>query len=133
MSLLFHYLLSIPGSPDQKHDVLTDILGYESDKLTDGYKEYEKKLRIAERYHNPLPSLPKNKYSWDRDNIEAILKSTTDQDEIEMLQALVDYSFGAIVKNNFIKAFYEYTIDGRLYGDLKLFGAKSFRLTSSNP
>jgi len=122
-----------PGSPDQKHDIFTDMLGYKSDKLGDAYKTYEKKLRIAQRYGNPKPTPPKNKYSWDRDNVENVFKTTIDPDEKELCQALIDYSFGAIVRDNFVQAFYKYTIDGRLYGDLKLFGAKSFRLTSSNP
>lgn len=126
-----------PASPDQKSAIFTDMLGFESDKLTDSYKEYEKKLRTAQRYGTPLPEVPKNKYSWDRDNIENVMKSTDDPDLIELCQALVDHSFGAIVRNNFIKAFYEYSIkhdDGyRLHGTLRLFGAKSFRLTSQNP
>jgi hypothetical protein len=122
-----------PGSPDAKHNIFTNMLGYESNKLGDAYKTYEHKLRIAQRYGNPKPTPPKNKYSWDRDNVETVLKTTTDPDEKELCQALIDYSFGAIVRDNFIQAFYKYTIDGRLYGDLKLFGAKSFRLTSSNP
>ena len=122
-----------PGSSDQKHAVLTGMLGFESDKLTDAYKDYERGCRDAKRYHRPLPPEPKNKYSWDRDNIEMVQKTTTDEDIIELCQALIDYSFGAIIKNNFIKAFYEFTIDDRLHGSLKLFGAKSFRLTSSDP
>lgn len=70
---------------------------------------------------------------WDRNQIERIHKTTTDEHIKEFTQAFIDYSFGAIIKSTFIPAFYNYTIDGRLYGNVKLFGAKSFRLTSQNP
>ena len=63
--------------------------------------------------------------SWDRDQVERINKETGDQDIRDFTQAFIDHSFGAIVKNNFIKAFYEYTVDGKLYGSLKIYGAKS--------
>ena len=73
--------------------------------------------------------------SWSRDAIEE-LQVTVDKSSIqiqEILQLIVDHSFSAIIKNNFIAAFKKFTIDGVLYGNIKLFGAKSFRLTSSSP
>lgn len=70
---------------------------------------------------------------WDRSQLERLLKESTDPILTELLQALIDFSFAAIVRNNFIEAFYNYTVDGRLHGSYKLFGAKSFRFTSSNP
>lgn len=70
---------------------------------------------------------------WDRAQLERLLHEVSDPATIELLQALIDFSFAAIVRNNFIEAFYNYTVDGRLHGQYKLFGAKSFRFTSSNP
>ena len=71
--------------------------------------------------------------SWDRDEIERINKETDNDDVRDFTQAFIDHSFGAIVKQNFIEGFYRYTIGDRLYGNIKLFGAKSFRLTSNEP
>lgn len=122
-----------PGSPDQKHDILTDILGYESEKMTDAYVEYERNCNIAHKRGLPEPPAPKNKFSWNRENVKRISDITQNEDEKALLLALIDFSMGSIIKNNFIQSFYKYTVDGRLYGQYKLLGAKSGRYTSSNP
>ena len=74
-----------------------------------------------------------NKASWDRDNVEVLYKSTTDENLLEVLQAFVDHSFSGIIRNNFLAAFDNFTIDGVLHGNIKVFGAKSFRPTSNAP
>ena len=52
---------------------------------------------------------------------------------LEIVNLLLDYSNNAIIKENFVKAFKNNTINGRLYGSYNLFGTKSCRLTSHNP
>ncbi len=98
-----------PGSPLQNAE-LFEMLGIESTTQTKGGSP-----------------------QWNRDQIERVNKETDDPDIKDLTQSLIDYSFAAIIKNNFIKAFYNYTIDGRLYGNLNLLGAKSARYTSNSP
>ena len=71
--------------------------------------------------------------SFDRSEIERINKETLDPDIKHFTQCFIDHSFAAIVRNNFIEAFYRYTVNNRLYGQYKLLGAKTGRYTSSNP
>ena len=122
-----------PRSPDARTIVFTNILGYESNKLTDGYKKYERELANAQRYNKPLPTEPKNKYSWGRKQLEQLLDSLSDHDEVSLVSNMIEFSFGDKIKSSFIPAFYKYTVNGRLYSNLKLLGAKSGRFTSSNP
>lgn len=99
-----------PGSSKQKQE-LFGMLGIESEETSKD------------------TGLPK----WDRDQVERVNKETDDEDVRHFTQCFIDYSFAAIIKNNFIEAFYNYSVDGRLYGQYKLLGAKSGRFTSSNP
>jgi DNA polymerase-1 len=99
-----------PGSAKQKQE-LFEMLGIESEETS---KE---------------TGLPK----WDRAQVERVNKETDDENVKHFTQCFIDYSFAAIIKNNFIEAFYNYSVDGRLYGQYKLLGAKSGRFTSSNP
>jgi len=99
-----------PGSSKQKQE-LFEMLGIESEETS---KE---------------TGLPK----WDRTQVERVNKETDDENVKHFTQCFIDYSFAAIIKNNFIEAFYNYSVDGRLYGQYKLLGAKSGRFTSSNP
>ena len=122
-----------PRSPDARTIVFTDILGFESNKLTDGYKKYERELERAIRYNKPHPVEPKNKYSWGRKQLEQLLDSLSDPDQISLVSNMIEFSFGDKIKSSFIPAFYKYTVNGRLYSNLKLLGAKSARYTSSNP
>lgn len=99
-----------PSSPKQKQEFFA-MLGLESD-------EQSKKT---------------GEDSWNREQIERVNKETEDEDIRTFTQSLIDYSYAAIVRDNFVQSFYRYTVDGRLHGSYKLLGAKSCRYTSSNP
>jgi len=73
--------------------------------------------------------------SWGREYIEQLQKeyAGNDEDYKEILQCIIDHSFSGIIRSNFLKAFDTYTIDGVLHGNVKVFGAKSFRPTSNAP
>lgn len=71
--------------------------------------------------------------SWGRKVIEELLSTEQDPDIREIYQAFIDFSFASIVRNNFIEAFYNYTVDGKLYGNYRLLGTKTGRFTSNQP
>mgnify|MGYP000710396407 CR=1 FL=1 len=72
--------------------------------------------------------------SWGRDQLEILQKETEPMSSLsDALAAMIDYSSSSIIKTNFLKAFDKFTVDGVLHGNIKLFGAKSFRNTSNSP
>lgn len=96
-----------PGSPLQKQEFF-EFYGIKSTQKTE-----------------------KGSDQWNRAELDKI--QTDDEELKECIQAMIDYSFANIIKSNFVEAFYEFTHNGRLHGTLKLFGAKSFRMTSQSP
>lgn len=103
-----------PASPQQKRKLLFDIMGLPVNKLT---KE-------------GLPSTDKE--------VLTDLVNTVSGDFKRIIQLLQDYAQTAVVKTNFLKAFSERSITTpsglrKLYGDYKLYGTASGRLSSYNP
>ena len=98
-----------------------------------GSSTQKKQLFSLLGYESEVKSKDTGEDSWNRNQIERLLKETDDTCLKDLLTAMIDYSYGAIIKQNFVPAFYKYTVNGRLHGQYKLFGAKSFRYTSANP
>ena len=76
--------------------------------------------------------------SWGREQIEELHRSEKDPDLIELYQAFIDRSFAAIVRQNFINAFFNYSVEHEdgvhyLHGNYRLLGAKTGRYTSDKP
>jgi len=76
--------------------------------------------------------------SFNRAELERLQHEIIDETILHLIKNLLDYSSAAIVRNNFINAFYKFSItnsEGRstLHGSYKLLGALSARFTSNNP
>jgi len=71
--------------------------------------------------------------SWGRDQLVLVQEVTSEGALQDALEAMIDFSFSSIIKSNFLNAFDKFTIDGVLHGNIRLFGAKSFRNTSDKP
>jgi len=83
----------------------------------------------------PISLTDSGQPQWNRANIETLLDMTSEdnKDLIEVLQAIIDFSYSAIIRNNFLESFDKNIIDNILYGNIKLLGTLSARPTSSNP
>jgi len=129
MRALAEYKLELWNRPryeKKKQKVSLDAFNPNSSKQT---CEIFQMLKIPARAYSKDTGEP----SWGRDQLEELRKETKDTVLTEMLDAMIDNSFSAIIKTNFIKAFDTFTIDGVLHGKINLFGAKSFRNTSNSP
>lgn len=129
MKALAEYKLELWNRPryeKQKKKVKIEAFNPNSSKQT---SELFQMLKIPARAYSKDTGEP----SWGRDQLEELRKESEDETLIHMLDAMIDNSFSAIIKTNFIKAFDTYTIDGVLHGKINLFGAKSFRNTSNSP
>lgn len=86
----------------------------------------------------PVINLTESKQpATDGDTLKALLNHTTDQDVLDLLQALIDYSAVEKILSAFIPTFKKATpaSDGRryIYGNFNLGGTVSGRLSSSKP
>ena len=81
----------------------------------------------------PLSETKSGNASWSRKLVESLRESIdeNDTDLLEIIDCIVDHSYSAIIRNNFLSGFDKYTIDGVLRGSVSLAGTKTFRLTSN--
>lgn len=129
MKALAEYKLELWNRPryeKKKQKVKLDDFNPNSSKQV---SEIMQMLKIPAKAYSKDTGEP----SWGRKQLEQLREEVQDETLIQMLDAMIDNSFSAIIKTNFIKAFDTYTIDGVLHGKISLFGAKSFRNTSNSP
>lgn len=103
-----------PSSTDQKRLLLFDIMGLHTDKKT-GTGEF----------------------STDKEVLNELLEQTSGVHK-EIIQKLVDIAQASVIRNTFLASFKDRAVMApsgiwRLYGDYKLYGTASGRLSSANP
>jgi hypothetical protein len=81
----------------------------------------------------PLAYTPAGSPSWGRDQIAEISYSLSDINLIALCKAIIEYSQASIIRSTFITAFNKYTVNGVLYGNIRIAGAKTYRPTSDKP
>lgn len=109
-----------PNSSTQKID-LFEMLGIEIEEKTEsGQMKTDRKEidKLLKNYEN-LCILDENNQEY--------------KDIKEILEIFINQSYAAIIRDTFVKNFYLYSINSVLYSNLKLFGTKTFRCTSSDP
>lgn len=129
MKALAEYKLELWNRPRYEKKKQKVKLGAFNPNSSKQVSEIMQMLKIPAKAYSKDTGEP----SWGREQLEQLHKETQDETLIQMLDAMIDNSFSAIIKTNFIKAFDTYTIDGVLHGKISLFGAKSFRNTSNSP
>lgn len=103
-----------PSSTTHKRLLLFDIMGFKAEKQTKTGND-----------------------STDKEVIVEFLAQSSGEDA-EIIQLILDISQASIIRNNFLKAFRERSVvtpsgECKLFGDYKMFGTLSGRLSSSNP
>lgn len=129
MKALAEYKLELWNRPRYEKKKQKVKLGAFNPNSSKQVSEIMQMLKIPAKAYSKDTGEP----SWGREQLEQLHKETQDETLIQMLDAMIDNSFSAIIKTNFIKAFDTFTIDGVLHGKISLFGAKSFRNTSNSP
>lgn len=129
MKELAEYKAELWNRPRYEKAEIPVVVGSFNPNSNKQVKEFFEMLKI-----HPLEfSKDTGEASWGRQQLEELKDSSTDEDLLAVLDAFIDNSFSSIIKTNFLKAFDTFTIDGVLHGNIKLFGAKSFRNTSNSP